>query len=229
MKEKLVSLKDVDIRYRLRHALFRHTYFMALKGISFNLYRGETLGVVGNNGSGKTTLLRVLSEVYKPDKGAFVNHGASVSLLTLRLGFDPELSGRNNAILSGMFLGHRKKKVKALLDEIIFFTELGDFIDQPVKTYSDGMQARLGFSVAITMQPDVLLIDEGLGVGDASFRTKTEEVLKEKIKSEQTVVFVSHSAEQIRGLCDRVLWLERGQVKRIGSTDEVMSEYEASS
>jgi lipopolysaccharide transport system ATP-binding protein len=226
MKDKLLSLNDVSVRYRLRHSLFRNTYYMALKDISFDLYRGETLGVVGRNGAGKSTLLRILAGIYKPDKGSFVNHGVSASLLTFQIGFDPELNGRNNALLAGMLLGHNKREVKMLMDDIIEFSEIGEFIDQPVKTYSTGMMARLGFSVAITMKPDVLLIDEALGVGDASFRKKAEKVLKEKIQGEQTVVFVSHSAEQIHELCDRVLWVEHGEVKRLSNTQDVMSEYE---
>ncbi|MGR9098977.1 MAG: ABC transporter ATP-binding protein [Gammaproteobacteria bacterium] len=226
MRDKLLSLENVSVDYRLRHALFRHSYFTALKNVSFELFRGETLGIIGRNGSGKSTLLRVLSGIYKPAEGRVVNYGASVSLLSLQLGFDPELSGRNNAIFSGMLLGHRKKEIKAILDEIIAFSELGDFIDQPIKTYSDGMRLRLGFSVAVTVRPDVMLIDEVLGVGDAGFRQKAEGALQEKMLGEQTVVFVSHSLEQVRKLCDRVAWLDNGQIKMIGEAKAVIAEYE---
>jgi lipopolysaccharide transport system ATP-binding protein len=226
MQDVVLSSKEISVRYRLRHSLFRHSYYDALKSISFDLYRGETLGIIGRNGAGKSTLLRVLSGICRPDVGMLINNGVKVSLLTLQLGFDPELSGKDNAILSGMLLGYRKHDVKRKLDEILEFSELGEFIEQPIKTYSNGMRARLGFSVAITMKPDVMLIDEVLGVGDAGFRKKAENVMKDRLRGEQTVVFVSHAAGQVRNLCDRVLWIENGKVKGIGETKKIMDEYE---
>jgi len=149
-----------------------------------------------------------------------------VSLLSLALGFDTELPGRENAIISGMLLGSRRKEVLSKLDEIIDFSELGEFIDKPIKTYSSGMRARLAFSVAVKMQSELMLIDEVLGVGDGKFKMKAEKAMVSKITSRQTVVLVSHSLSQIRKLCDRVLWLDRGKIKMIGDSDTVIRHYE---
>ena len=226
MTEILLSLKDITVNYRLRRSLFRHVQVEALKDISFDLYRGETLGVIGKNGAGKSTLLRLLAGIYHPDIGTFHNYGVRVSLLSLQLGFDPDLTGRENIILSGMLLGHRKSVAVTNIDKIIDFSELGDSINRPIKTYSNGMRARLGFSIAITLHTDVILIDEVLAVGDAEFRSKAMRIIKERIRSEQTVILVSHAANQIRELCDRVLWIENGKIHRIGETNAVLHEYE---
>jgi ABC-type polysaccharide/polyol phosphate transport system ATPase subunit len=169
-----------------------------------------------------------MAGIYKPDTGSIVRHCKSASLLSLGLGFDNELSGIDNAMILGMLLGARKSEVKAKLDEIVEFSELGRFINEPIKTYSSGMRSRLGFSVAVKMQTDLLLIDEVLSVGDASFKRKAEKAMMALIDSDQTVVFVSHGLEQVRKLCNRVVWLESGRIRRLGNTADVLSEYEAS-
>jgi len=226
MTSNLMELSNVSVRYKTRLSFFRHDYFTALDDVSFTIIKGETLGIIGANGCGKSTLLRVLADIYGVDKGTVCWHCRQVSLLSLSLGFDIELSGRDNAIISGMLLGSRKRDVLAKLDEIIEFSELQDFIDKPIKTYSSGMRARLGFSVAIKMQSELLLIDEVLGVGDGKFKRKATDAMVNKISSEQTVVLVSHSMGQIEKLCNRVLWLDRGKVKMIGTSDEVVDAYE---
>ena len=167
----------------------------------------------------------MLANIYGVDSGKVTWNCRQVSLLALALGFDADLSGRDNAIISGMLLGGRKHEVMQKLDEIIEFSELGEFIAKPIKTYSNGMRARLGFSVAVKMQSELLLIDEVMGVGDGKFRQKAETAMKNKISSLQTVVLVSHSTEQIRKLCDRALWLEAGKVKMIGTPGLVLDDY----
>lgn len=225
--EDVISLEKVSVKYRQRHSLFRHSYFNALRDISFSVKKGETLGVIGRNGCGKSTLLKVLANIYQPDEGKVNTKGYKASLLTLSAGFDQNLTGKDNAIISAMMLGHTKQSVLAKLDEIIEYSELGDFIHEPVKTYSSGMKARLGFSVAIQMKADILLIDEVLGVGDAQFKKKAEKTMLNKIDSDQTVVLVSHSAGQIARLCQRAVWLEEGQIKMVGDCREVADSYKS--
>lgn len=206
--EIILSLHHVGVRYKRRGGLFQKPeYFQALDGVSFDLYRGETLGIVGRNGAGKSTLLRIMAGIIRPDQGQVINHGVSVSLLALQAGFDPELPGRDNAIMNGMLLGYTRRQVEARMADIVAFSELGDFIDEPVKTYSSGMRSRLGFSVSVFMTPDVLLLDEILSVGDKAFREKAESEMTRKMSSDQTIVLVSHSENQINRLCDRVICL----------------------
>lgn len=216
------------LNYRSRKSFFRHVDHPALKDVSFRLDAGETLGVIGGNGSGKSTLLRVLAGIYRPDSGQMTRYCDSVMLLSLSLGFLGELTGRENALLSGVLLGSTFREVRARLPEIIEFSGLGGYIDQPLKTYSNGMRARLGFSVALAMRADLLLIDEVLSVGDRAFREKAEAALAERISSDQTVVLVSHSPQQIASLCDRALWLHDGSVRRIGSAADVADAYRTS-
>lgn len=225
-KGDIMLLQQASVCYRTRKAFFRHSVFTALDQISFSIHRGETLGVVGRNGSGKSTLLRVLAGIYGVDAGKISWNCNQVSLLSLSLGFDPELTGWDNAILSGMLLGSRRSEVIGKMDEIHAFSELGKFLHKPVKTYSTGMRARLGFSVAITMRTELLLIDEVMSVGDAHFRAKAEAAMIEKITSDQSVVLVSHSQGQLRDLCDRVLWLDKGKLMMIGDSKEVLDEYQ---
>jgi len=227
MMSNLVELHNVSVRYKSRRAFFRHHYFTALKDVSFTVRKGETLGIVGTNGCGKSTLLKVLANIYAADSGSLTWRCRQVSLLALALGFDADLSGRDNAVISGMLLGGRKRAVLEMLDEIVEFAELGKFIDKPIKTYSSGMRARLGFSVAIKMNAELLLIDEVMGVGDGKFRQKAEAALINKINSKQSVVLVSHSLPQVEKLCNRVLWLDAGRVKMIGSPGEVLSKYQS--
>lgn len=222
----LISLRDVGVAYRIRKGLFSRKLFWALKDISFDLYRGDSLGIVGRNGSGKSTLLRILAGVMAPDKGIIHDDGLRVSLLSLGVGFANHLSGRENAILSGMFLGMKKSEIESKLDEIIAFAELDEFIDEHVSTYSTGMRARLAFAVAFQINPDVLLVDEVTGVGDAQFREKSMAIMKERLQhSNSTVVFVSHSASNVRQLCDRVIWIEKGEMRAEGETSAVLSKY----
>lgn len=222
----VISLRNVAVYFWLRNGFMHRHRFVALKDVSFDLFHGESLGIIGRNGAGKTTLLRLLGGITRPDRGAIINNGYKTSLLSLQAGFDPQLSGLYNAIISGMLLGFTKKEVEAKLYEIVTFAELEEFIDQPVRTYSSGMKARLGFSVAFHLDPDVLLIDEVLAVGDADFQKKSLAVMKEKIRSNRTIVLVSHSAGTIRQLCNRAVWIEGGVTRAEGDTESVLQAYE---
>lgn len=224
--QPVISLRNVAVNFRRKTGMFSSEPFAALKDISFDLFHGDSLGVIGRNGAGKTTLLRLLGGITRPDSGELTNNGFQTSLLSLQVGFDQQLTGRNNAFLSGMLLGFRKEEVEAKLEEIIAFAELEKFIDQPVHTYSSGMRARLGFSVAIFLDPDVLLIDEVLAVGDAEFREKSLAVMKEKLKSDKTIVLVSHQANTIKQLCNRAVWIEEGVTRAEGDTKTVLAKYE---
>ncbi|NMQ18934.1 ABC transporter ATP-binding protein [Candidatus Competibacter phosphatis] len=200
--------------------------FWALRDVSFDLHHGESLGVIGRNGAGKSTLLQLLAGILRPDQGTLINHGVRATLLSLQIGFVPYLSGRQNAILSGMLLGLAKQEVEEKMADIRAFSELGDFFDQPINAYSSGMKARLGFSVAFQLNPDVLLIDEVLGVGDAEFKAKSSQIMREKIRSDKTIVLVSHSPGTIRQLCDRAVWIDNGATRAEGETTEVLDRYE---
>jgi lipopolysaccharide transport system ATP-binding protein len=220
-----IKLRNVGVSYKIRSTLFKTSKYWALKDVSFDLYHGETLGVVGRNGVGKSTLLRLLAGIISPDKGEVINEGVTSSLLSLQVGFIPHLTGRENAILSGMMLGLSKAKILSLMDDICDYCDIGDFFDQPVRGYSSGMRARLGFSVAYYSEPDVLLIDEVLGVGDADFKIKSSEALKKRIMSDETVVIVSHNVNTLRELCDRVIWIENGIKCMEGSASNVLDEF----
>jgi lipopolysaccharide transport system ATP-binding protein len=225
-KRKLISLRNIGVEYRQSRSLFRKRSYQALKDVSFDIYSGDSIGIIGRNGAGKSTLLRIISNVIDPDTGTHENYQATTTLLSLQAGFDQELSGRTNAVLNGMLLGFSYADVMQKLDGIIEFAELGQFIDNPVKTYSTGMRARLGFSVAHTLSPDVLCIDEALGVGDVEFSKKSTKVVREKLLSNQTVVLVSHQAEVIQELCNRAVWIEDGVSRVVGTPEEVISAYE---
>ena len=225
MSTSLIRLIDVGFTYRTLSGLFSIEKYQALKSINFEINPGETLGVIGSNGSGKSTLLKVLARIYKPDEGEILYNVNKISLLSLALGFDPRLSGFDNAILSSMLLGATLREAKQNVAAIIDFSELGEFANHSVRTYSSGMRARLGFSVALNMQADVLLIDEALAVGDAKFKAKSEKAIAEKVTSSQTVVLVSHSAGQINRLCDRAIWIERGRIVQSGDTNVVTAAY----
>lgn len=225
-REVMIRLSGLGIKFKQRQSFFRHKHHQVLTDINIELYRGETLGVIGRNGCGKSTLLKVLAGILEPDSGNVELNDHKVSLQTLAAGFDQELSGEDNALISSMLLGHSRREANSNLENINNFAELGDYFYDPVKTYSSGMRARLGFAVAITMHADVLLVDEVLGVGDANFRRKAEEAILEKINSDQTVVFVSHSENQIARLCDRVVWLEGGRIKRQGDVKAIVEEYQ---
>lgn len=226
-RELAMSLEHVGVSYWLKKSTFRRRRFWALEDVSFDLYRCDSLGVVGKNGVGKSTLLRLLAGVMSPDHGELKNCGVTCSLLSLNLGFLPYLTGRENAILGGMFQGLRKREVEAKMDEIIAFAELDEFIDQPISTYSSGMTARLGFAVAFQIRPDVLLVDEVIGVGDQEFQKKSMAVMKERMSAhDTTIVFVSHNAGLVRELCNRVVWIEDRIVRAEGDADTVLGAYE---
>ena len=222
----VISVRNVSVSYPVKQGLMKWSRHTPLKDISFDLQRGETLGIIGRNGAGKSTLLRLIAGIIEPDGGQIINHGARVSLLSLGVGFVPHLSGRENAMLSGMLLGLRHAEIAQKMDAIIEFSGLGDFINQPLHAYSAGMRARLGFSTVTQVNPDVLLIDEVLGVGDSEFKQKSTREMRNRIKSDQTVVIVSHNLGTIRELCDRIIWLEEGERKAEGNTEAILNEYE---
>lgn len=189
--------------------------------------KGEILGIVGKNGSGKSTMLRAIAGIFSPDSGTIDLKGNSVSLLSIGVGFQPKLTGRENIVLSGMLLGFSEDQVREKMDEIIEFANLGDFIDMPVKTYSSGMHSKLAFSITAILEADIMLIDEVLSVGDAKFKKKSYNKMKELISNEdRTVLIVSHSSETLQELCTSVLWLHEGEMKMIGKPEEVLPAYD---
>lgn len=206
----------------------RKDEFWALDNINISLRRGETLGIIGVNGSGKTTLLRLISGIYPPTQGRITIRGRIGTLIALGAGFHPHLSGRDNIYLNGVILGMTKKELNAKMNDIIEFAGIGDFIDAPVATYSSGMTVRLGFSIAIHSEPDILLIDEILAVGDINFQKKCLEKI-DQLKKNKGVIFITHTLSHIYRICDRVLWIEKGSIKLEGSPDTVVREYVNSS
>lgn len=226
MGEPVLELRNVGVAYRRGRGVFGHDHYWALEDVSLSLQHGETLGVIGRNGVGKTTLLRVIAGIIEPDRGAIHNASVRASLLSLQVGFVPQLTGRENAVLSGMLLGAPRRQIERAMDEIIAFAELETFIDEPVHAYSSGMKARLGFSVALQADPDVLLIDEVLGVGDAAFRKKSADEIRRRIRSDLTVILVSHNLQMMRNLCDRVVWIEQGRSRMQGAALEVLDAYD---
>ena len=226
MSEPIIRMENVGVAFnaQLRVGSPR---FWALEDVSLELHRGERLGVVGRNGSGKSTLLRTIAGIITPDRGRLTRAPVSCQLLSLALGFVPHLSGRDNAILSGLMLGLRRREIVSRLPAILEFSELGDFFEQPISSYSTGMLMRLGFSVAMQVEPDVLLIDEVLAVGDTEFQKKSGAALRERIHSGTTVVFVSHGDSQLQQVCERALWIERGRSVMQGPVDAVLAAYHA--
>ncbi len=200
-------------------------FFYAVKDLSFQVTPGQTLGLVGHNGAGKTTTLKLLSRITRPTTGRIKLNGRFSSLIELGAGFHPDLTGRENVFLNGVILGLSREQIKRKFDEIVGFAELEKFIDMPVKRYSSGMYARLGFSVAAHVNPDIMLVDEVLAVGDASFQRRCYDFIHAFVKSGKTTVFVSHNLYVIEQLCDRVAWLERGQVVKLGTPNEVLPAY----
>ncbi len=218
-----MSLHDVGVCYRRRKA--QNRIFWALRNVSFDLLHGETLGVIGRNGVGKSTLLRLMAGIIAPDEGEIINNAGQASLFTLQVGFVNHLTGRENAMLSAMLMGMRRREAKAKLQSIIDYSGIGEFIDEPVGNYSSGMQARLGFAVAFHADPPILLIDEVLGVGDAEFKQQSTAAMKNRIQSDKTVVIVSHHVNVIADLCDRVVWIDRGKVVEAGETQRVLQAF----
>lgn len=232
-----IEVKDLKITYKCVKALsLRKSFFRvkksklevveALKGISFDVKKGEILGIVGKNGSGKSTLLKAIAGIFSPDQGSIELETDSVSLLSIGVGFQKQLSGRENIILSGMLLGFSEQQVRDKMDEIIEFAGLGKFIDMPVKTYSSGMHSKLAFSITAVLETDIMLIDEVLSVGDAKFKKKSYKKMKELIMDEnRTVVIVSHSTETLEKLCTSLLWLHEGEIRMQGPTEQVLEKY----
>lgn len=203
-----------------------HEQFWALKDISFSIKKGEVIGIIGKNGSGKSTLLKIVSKILKPSEGTITIKGNISPILELGMGFDPNLSGTENIYLSATLLGLSKKDIELKLEEIINFSELGNFIHQPVKTYSSGMYVRLAFSIATSVDPEILVVDEALSVGDSYFQKKSlNRILDFKSKG-KTILFCSHNMYQITHLCDRVLWIDSGELKMLGNSLEVTEKYE---
>ena len=225
-KKVLLSLRNIAVRYRQSRNVFRKKSYSAIKNVSFDVYAGDSLGVIGRNGAGKSTLLRVIGGVITPDAGVYINNNTRVALLALQAGFDVELNGRLNAVLNGILLGFTREQVDQKLDQIIEFAELGVFIDRPLKTYSTGMVARLAFSIAHLLEPDVLLVDEVLAVGDVEFREKSFDAMRKKLLSDQTIILVSHDAETIKSLCTRAVWIENGVTRMVGHPAEIVDAYE---
>ncbi|MDN5924687.1 MAG: ABC transporter ATP-binding protein [Xanthomonadales bacterium] len=220
-----IELDQVSVQFERRRKVAAGA-FVALHDVSVELRRGERLGIIGRNGAGKSTLLRVFADVLKPDRGKVRRNHGLCQLLALGVGFMPALTGRENAVLSGLLQGIDRRTVVSRLEEICEFAELGEFFDEPLSSYSTGMAARLGFAVAMQNQPDILLIDEVLSVGDVGFQAKSLSVLRERLGQGATAVMVSHSAGTIAGTCDRVIWLEHGRVVASGAVDKVLLAYE---
>lgn len=211
LSDPVIQLDSVGVFYKDRPFFSRQKHW-ALKDVTFSLNQGETLGVLGRNGAGKSTLLKILGGIINPDQGScYRKPGATISLLALQLGFIQDLTGRENAILSSILLGLSRREAEEKLERILDFSELNEFIDRPVATYSAGMKARLGFGVAIEADPDVLLIDEVMGVGDRDFRVKSKNALLKKINSEKSIVIVSHDLNTISEFCDRAVVIDNGK------------------
>lgn len=237
MSEYAIEVTDLCIKYRglksysikqnlLRGKRNKVENFEAVKNVSFKLKKGEILGIVGKNGSGKSTMLKAIAGIFSPNSGTIDLHGHTISLLSIGVGFDKELSGRENILLSGMLLGFSEKEIRSRMDEIIEFSELGKFIDSPVRTYSSGMHSKLAFSITAILETDIILVDEVLSVGDARFKKKSFKKMKQLINDkDRTVIIVSHANETIRSLCDKVLWINDGEFVAFGEANEVMDRY----
>jgi ABC-2 type transport system ATP-binding protein len=238
MSDAAIVVDDVHKRFRLYHERnqslkasvmrgrrARYEEFWALKGVSFEVPVGSTFGLIGENGSGKSTMLKCMAKILRPESGSITSHGKISALLELGAGFHPELSGRENVYLNGAILGLTKKQLQQRFDEIVAFAGIEQFIDSPVKNYSSGMYVRLGFSVAINVDPDILLIDEVLAVGDADFQRKCSEKIAEFRKAGKTIVIVSHSLPSVRTLCDEVALLEHGDLRDLGPAAGVIDHY----
>lgn len=241
--ENIIEVENLNLNYRFIKSLSFKEWainsftlgkkesktktFKALQNVSFKIEKGKTVGIIGENGAGKSTLLKVLAKVYAPDEGTVKINTDSVSLLTLATGFKSELSGFENIYINGLLLGLSKKQLDEKFNEIVAFSELGDFLANPVRTFSSGMKSKLAFSIACHVNPDLLFIDEVFSVGDARFRKKSSAKIKELISSDRTVVMVSHSEEQIKELCDEVIWLDKGKLIAQGDTKGILKEYNA--
>ena len=221
--EKLNTIKEYVIKFLKRQLIFQE--FMALKGISFEVKAGEAWGFVGKNGSGKSTLLKAVSGILKPYKGKVTINGSISPLIELGAGFDGELTARENIFLNGCVLGYSEQFITEKFDEIVDFAEVRDFLDVPLKNFSSGMAARLGFAIATTVKPDILICDEVLAVGDFKFQEKCEKRMNELLSGGTTLLFVSHSTEQVKRMCQKAIWIDHGEMRMIGDAAEVCDAY----
>ncbi|MCI5804846.1 MAG: ABC transporter ATP-binding protein [Clostridium sp.] len=215
IKKSLLKLKKVQI-----------DEFKAVNNVSFEVKKGEILGIIGKNGSGKSTMLKALAGIFCPDSGTIDLKGHTVSLLSIGVGFQKEVTGRENILLSGMLLGFSEEEIREKMPQIIEFAELGKFIDMPVKTYSSGMYSKLAFSITAILETEIMLIDEVLSVGDEHFKKKSYAKMKQLISNrDRTVIIVSHSITTLKDLCDKVMWMHEGEIKKIGTPEEILPEY----
>ena len=221
--EKVDNLKEYLVRLMKHELMFQE--FFALKDVSFQVMKGEAWGIIGTNGSGKSTLLKAISGIFKPYRGTITVDGSIAPLIELGAGFDGELTARENIFLNGAVLGYDRDFMKRYFDEIVHFAELENFLDIPIKNFSSGMAARLGFAIATVVNPDILICDEVLSVGDAAFQQKCERRMQEMRSSGTTLLFVSHSIDSVRSVCDHALWLNKGTVMDIGDVDTVSNDY----
>lgn len=239
MSKPSILVEDLYVRFRpyverkptLRRTIGRRRAqeeVVALDHVSFTVNRGEAFGVIGRNGAGKSTLLRCIAGTLRPNSGKAVVHGKTSTLLQLGVGFIPELTGRRNVYLGGLAAGMRRREIDERFDEIVEYAELEDAIDRPMKTYSSGMFSRLAFSVAMNLDPDVLLLDEILAVGDASFQEKSLQAMRELLDRAGTILFVSHSLNNVEEFCDRAIWLEQGEIAAEGAATNVVNAYRKS-
>lgn len=239
-KRIMVSVSDVSMRFRLTENRatslkefvtrkirndIKTNEFWALKHVSFDVYAGEVLGIIGRNGSGKSTILKIISGILKPTEGTVSTQGNIVPMLELGSGFDMDMTGRENIFLNGAILGYTEEFLNEKYEEIVDFSELGMFIDSPLRNYSSGMLARLAFSIATVVNPEILIVDEILAVGDEAFQNKSRARMMELMSGGATVMFVSHSMQQIRDMCERVVWIDGGDMRMIGPVNEVCDAY----
>lgn len=239
MVEKALIVDNVCINYRnIKHMSIHQSLlnrgevkkadlFEAVKNVSFEVEKGEILGIIGRNGSGKSTMLRAIAGIFRPDSGTIDTMGHRISLMSIGVGFKPDITGRENIMTSGMLLGFKPEYIEERMNEIIEFSELGEFVDKPVRTYSSGMYSKLSFSITAIMDPDVMLVDEVLSVGDVSFKEKSFSKMQELINDDdRTVLIVSHELSTLKSMCNRVLWLHDGTMKMIGDTEYVLDSYQ---
>lgn len=243
MKEKVIQVRNVSMHFNLMtervdsikeyvlkliKGKLLYNDFIALHDVSFDIYKGDILGLIGLNGAGKSTLLKILAGVLKPTTGTVQVKGRIAPLIEVGAGFDPELTARENIFLNGAILGYSRHFLESKFNEILDFAELRDFVDVPVKNFSSGMYARLGFAIATMVEPDILIVDEVLSVGDFRFQEKCEKRIREMIGHGVTIILVSHDSKLIKEMCSRVIWLEHGAIRKIGSTESICDEYEKS-
>lgn len=243
MKEKVIQVRNVSMHFNLMtervdsikeyvlkliKGKLLYNDFIALHDVSFDIYKGDILGLIGLNGAGKSTLLKILAGVLKPTTGTVQVKGRIAPLIEVGAGFDPELTARENIFLNGAILGYSRQFLESKFDEILDFAELRDFVDVPVKNFSSGMYARLGFAIATMVEPDILIVDEVLSVGDFRFQEKCEKRIREMIGHGVTIILVSHDSKLIKEMCSRVIWLEHGAIRKMGSTESICDEYEKS-